>query len=140
MTDETERRLRESLREANLPTAPESLREAVWSIAEAPQPRPGHRAWLRAIPAIAALVAVAVIVGVASGGFGRFGIAVSSATPSATVSAEPSSAPGETPVPVPTVPPSPAAPPTSVQVLDAAGLEARSAPSGPVSRPRTTWS
>jgi hypothetical protein len=121
MTDETERRLRESLRGADLPGAPETLRASMREIPSSPVPASARRSWMRsawAVPALAAVVVVAVIAGALSGGSGRIGAAVSSASPSALASAAPS---GQSALPATSVPSS-AAPPTSISVLDAAGL------------------
>ena len=125
MIDDTERRLRESVRGANLPNAPEALHGAMPEIVSSPAPAPvsARRPWLRALPAIAAVVGVALVVLVATGGFGRLGSAVVPGSPSANAAAVPSEAPSETPFPAPTVPPSSAAPPTSVDVIDAGRLQ-----------------
>jgi hypothetical protein len=128
MTDDTERRLRESLRSASLPGAPESLHDALRAVAASPAAVPPHRTWLRALPALAAVVVLAILAGVISGGFGRFGPAVANGSPSGVASGAPSlgpsGVPSQTPMPTPTIPPSPAAPATSVQLLDAAALRA----------------
>ena len=127
MTDDTERRLHESLHGANLPAAPESLRDVLEAVAASPAPVAPRRTWLRALPALPALAAVvvlAIVAGTMTGGFGRLGTAVVS--PSGSASAAPSAGASKdaegTPIPTPTMPPRPAAPPTSVDVKDAASL------------------
>ena len=122
MTDDTERRLRESLGGADLPTAPETLRASMREIASVSAPTPARRSWMRAtwaVPALAAVVVVAVVAGALTGGFGRLGPAVSSASPSALASVAPT---GQSPLPASTSPSTSAASPTPVNVLDAAGL------------------
>lgn len=122
MADDTERRLRDALRDASLPQAPESLRVAVQAVVvRAPVATPHGGRWPRALPALpalAAVVAVAVVVGVATGGFGRLGTTVSSASPSSVVPSA-TTAPTQ---PVATQVPEPPAPPTSVRVLTAVQL------------------
>lgn len=121
MADDTERRLRDALRDANLPQAPESLRVAVQTVvASPPAPAPSRRPWPQLLPAIAAVVAMAVIVGITTGGFGRLGATVSSASPSAAV---PSGTAASATAPGTTQAPEPPAPPASVRVLTAAELE-----------------
>lgn len=135
MSDDTdatdvERRLREALARARLPSTPDSLRDSLSALTDTPR-RPARRgtlrrSWLRAMPAIAAVVVVAVVVGMMAGGLGRLG-STPTANPTAVASAAASAGPvgpSETPISQSTTPPSPAAPPTSVHVLDAAALAA----------------
>jgi hypothetical protein len=79
MSDDTERRLRDALRAADLPAAPETIHVGLRAIASGAPPRRAlARPWLRALPALAAVVALTVIVGAVAIG-GRLGSAVSSA-------------------------------------------------------------
>ena len=94
MTDDTERRLRESLRGADLPAAPETLRASLHQLADSPGRVSARRsrlgvAW--AVPALAAVVAVVVVAGALSGGFGSLRPAVSSTSPPGAGAAAPSS-------------------------------------------------
>lgn len=95
MSDEPDRRLRDALRGADLPAAPDALREVLRAIPGAPSPSRSRRAWLPGISALAAVVALAVVVALVSVGLGRLAPAVSSASPSASHSvASPASSVG----------------------------------------------
>ncbi len=122
MADDTERRLRDALRDASLPQAPESLRVAVQAVvARPPVATPHGRLWPRVLPAVAAVAAVALVVVVATGGFGRLATTASSASPS---SVAPSATPEPTEPVATQVVAGPPAPPTSVRVLTAVQLYA----------------
>ncbi|MFN8631052.1 MAG: hypothetical protein U0838_12295, partial [Chloroflexota bacterium] len=123
MTDDTERRLRESLRGANLPAAPASLRDAIDAVAASPAPVAPRRTWLRTLPALAAVVVLAIVAVAVGGGWGgQQASVVAPASPSAqataAVVATPSPSTGASATP--TEAPSPSA--SASDLLDADAL------------------
>ena len=96
MNDDTESRLRDALGSGDLPDAPESLRRSLNEIAASRSQAPARQVWLGALPTLAAVVVVAVVVGALSSGCGRLGPATSTAEVSTSAGALASAGSGAT--------------------------------------------
>jgi hypothetical protein len=143
MTDNTERRLRESLRGANLPAAPESLRDSLQALAASPAPvthRWTRRPWLRTLPALAAVVVLAIVAASVGGGLGRFSTGLSSTPPSGVASGAPSQiAASATPVANATPPPDATASPSSATRYDGTRVFTPAELQGALTAARSQW-